>query len=294
MKIKNLLKSNEFMFFLVALVLFGFAINTLGKRKNNMYDGFANAATVDAAIPNVSASGASMPAASSASLTPSSVSTVSSTPSVGPPTNTNISNAGTVDQSDDKTDVLAPPFPPSAQMLGARMEDGQVATLSSTLPKEQQDAQPVNPEDLLPKDSNSLSVPAPMIPLQEPSLRNANMSIRSDPLIPKTDTGPWNQTTIEPDKTRTPFEIGSTSGANKDGVSGWTRPCPFWMSSDVNKEGASLLSGAVATTTDALAMAGGAGAGNQGLGANAADSFKVDYTQGKGTTMKAPVSGRPV
>lgn len=41
------------------------------------------------------------------------------------------------------------------------------------------------------------------------SLRNANLQLRSDPVIPKNDIGPWNQSTIEPDLGRVPLEIGA-------------------------------------------------------------------------------------
>jgi hypothetical protein len=40
------------------------------------------------------------------------------------------------------------------------------------------------------------------------TLRNANLQERSDPIIPKNDIGPWNQSTIEPDFARTPLEVG--------------------------------------------------------------------------------------
>ena len=40
------------------------------------------------------------------------------------------------------------------------------------------------------------------------TLRNPNYQLRSDPLIPKSDIGPWNQSTIEPDVGRVPLEIG--------------------------------------------------------------------------------------
>lgn len=40
------------------------------------------------------------------------------------------------------------------------------------------------------------------------SLRNPNLQVRSEPVIPKTNTGPWNNTTIEPDTTRKALEIG--------------------------------------------------------------------------------------
>ena len=43
------------------------------------------------------------------------------------------------------------------------------------------------------------------------SLRNPNLQVRSEPVIQRTPTGPWNNTTIEPDTTRRSLEIGSCS-----------------------------------------------------------------------------------
>lgn len=40
------------------------------------------------------------------------------------------------------------------------------------------------------------------------SLRNANLQIRSDPLIKKQQVGPWHQSTIEHDYSRRTFEVG--------------------------------------------------------------------------------------
>ena len=40
------------------------------------------------------------------------------------------------------------------------------------------------------------------------TLKNANLQLRSDPLIPKQDVGPWNQSTYEPDYGRIPLEVG--------------------------------------------------------------------------------------
>jgi hypothetical protein len=40
------------------------------------------------------------------------------------------------------------------------------------------------------------------------SLRNANLQLRSDPIIAKADVGPWNQSTIEADMARVPLELG--------------------------------------------------------------------------------------
>jgi hypothetical protein len=82
------------------------------------------------------------------------------------------------------------------------------------------------PESLLPRDSNSSwentpgAGPLTGINLLKPSetigingrgqvLKNANLQIRSDPVIGRTNVGPWNNSTILPDTMRTPFEIGS-------------------------------------------------------------------------------------
>jgi len=93
--------------------------------------------------------------------------------------------------------------------------------------------QPVaNPSDLLPKDQNSqwsalnpntMNQGDVLMPdlLQAgyhigldtigQTLRNANLQLRSDPVISKSDIGPWNQSTIEPDYGRVPLEIGQGS-----------------------------------------------------------------------------------
>jgi hypothetical protein len=42
------------------------------------------------------------------------------------------------------------------------------------------------------------------------TLRNANLQLRSDPIIQKSEIGPWNQSTIEPDLMRVPLEVGSS------------------------------------------------------------------------------------
>jgi len=83
-----------------------------------------------------------------------------------------------------------------------------------------------NPESLLPEDTNSdwarlnPSMNAGTTPdlLQAgyhigldtigQTLRNANLQLRSDPIIPKMEVGPWAQSTIEPDIGRVPLEIG--------------------------------------------------------------------------------------
>tara|TARA_B100000925_G_C22010236_1_gene475924 strand:- start:4671 stop:5189 length:519 start_codon:yes stop_codon:yes gene_type:complete len=87
-----------------------------------------------------------------------------------------------------------------------------------------------NPSDLLPKDENSEFAalnPTSMnkgdvlmpdllqaghhvgVDTVGQSLRNANLQLRSDPVITKSDVGPWNNTTIEPDLGRVPLELGA-------------------------------------------------------------------------------------
>jgi hypothetical protein len=90
-------------------------------------------------------------------------------------------------------------------------------------------AQPIaNPGDLLPQDMNSewaalnpVDQSNPQMPdmLQAghhigldtvgQSMKNANMQLRSDPVIPKRDVGPWNNSTYEPDVLRQPLEVGT-------------------------------------------------------------------------------------
>jgi hypothetical protein len=43
------------------------------------------------------------------------------------------------------------------------------------------------------------------------TLRNANLQLRSEPPNPQLKVSPWNQTTIEPDVNRRPFEVGGCS-----------------------------------------------------------------------------------
>jgi len=40
------------------------------------------------------------------------------------------------------------------------------------------------------------------------TMKNANLQLRSDPIIPKKEVGPWNMSTIEPDLMRVPLEVG--------------------------------------------------------------------------------------
>lgn len=87
--------------------------------------------------------------------------------------------------------------------------------------------QMMDPKDLLPRDNNNeWSNIMPNNDLKNvqmlsaghhigintvgSSLRNANLQIRSEPVIPQANVGPWNNTTIEPDNLRRPLEIGAS------------------------------------------------------------------------------------
>ena len=84
-----------------------------------------------------------------------------------------------------------------------------------------------DPSDLLPKDINSdwsnvnpanadlkninLLSAGQLIGINTvgSSLRNPSLQERSEPVIPKTNIGPWNNSTIEADTLRRPLEIGT-------------------------------------------------------------------------------------
>ena len=88
--------------------------------------------------------------------------------------------------------------------------------------------QVANPSDLLPKDQNSQWAALNPVAMNQGSvlmpdlltsgyhigldtigqtLKNANYQLRSDPVIQKSQVGPWNQSTIEPGF-NVPFELG--------------------------------------------------------------------------------------
>jgi len=125
----------------------------------------------------------------------------------------------------------------SAMSIGQDSSNATAATGAPAVPKDlntamplQNSAQPLtNPSDLLPKQSgswagqdfvsqNGINIPDLldaqwMIGLDTTgqSLRNPNYQLRSDPIIPKVNIGPWNQSTIEPDLGRIPLEVGCGS-----------------------------------------------------------------------------------
>ena len=103
-------------------------------------------------------------------------------------------------------------------------------SINSSIPSGYSAQATANPADLLPSDANSQWAslnPSSMnqgdvlnanllqagyhigLDTIGQSLRNANLQLRSDPIIPKGDVGPWNQSTIEPDLGRVPLEVGA-------------------------------------------------------------------------------------
>ena len=86
-----------------------------------------------------------------------------------------------------------------------------------------------NPNELLPTDTNSQWAALNPVKMNQGSilngdmlqaghhigldtigqtLKNPNLQLRSDPIIPKQEVGPWNQSTYEPDYGRIPLEVG--------------------------------------------------------------------------------------
>jgi hypothetical protein len=123
--------------------------------------------------------------------------------------------------------------PPAAAVSPVSTTDGEqflgVKGMSSGAKSDKScnNQQMMDPKELLPKDGNNeWSSIAPSKDLKNihmlnaghhiginsvgSSLRNANLQIRSEPVIPQSNVGPWNNTTIEPDNMRRALEIGSS------------------------------------------------------------------------------------
>ena len=118
-------------------------------------------------------------------------------------------------------------FSPS-QGLGHNSGPAEVSGIAGT--QGQAEGQSTDPKELLPSDANSewrLLNPtgngdANNINLLKAgyhigrdtilgSLRNANLQLRSEPANPQASVGPWHNTTIGPDNSRRPLEIGCGS-----------------------------------------------------------------------------------
>jgi len=94
---------------------------------------------------------------------------------------------------------------------------GNDGSFAPAAPQQQQQQGVQNPADLLPKNSNSDFSPNSAnvnndgllsaghhvgVGGSDAPLRNTNMQLRSEEPNPRTNTGPWNQSTIEADSTR--------------------------------------------------------------------------------------------
>ena len=128
------------------------------------------------------------------------------------------SDVADVEVSEENVGVVGASAPETNDYLS-------VSGLDTTKPKVGScNNEPVmNPKELLPSDSEWSNI-APSKGLENvsflsaghnfgtntvgSSLRNANLQVRSEPVIQKVNTGPWNESTIEADTTRKALEIG--------------------------------------------------------------------------------------
>lgn len=136
------------------------------------------------------------------------------------------------DASDQYSHETAPavgpvnPSMPAGMNSGPGLADG-IQTVTGGVPSSCLKQQVANPQDLLPKDSNSSWAAANPRGAGElanvnllkaghhagmdtigGTLRNSNLQLRSEPPNPKTQVSPWSNSTIEPDLMRVPLELG--------------------------------------------------------------------------------------
>jgi hypothetical protein len=122
--------------------------------------------------------------------------------SVGP---TNSLSMNNVDAASDHMNYL------NVSGLGSNAPSQTSVSPSDLLPKDiNSDWSNINPANADLKNINLLSA-GQLIGINTvgSSLRNANLQERSEPVIPKSAIGPWNQSTIDADTLRRPLEIGS-------------------------------------------------------------------------------------
>lgn len=144
----------------------------------------------------------------------------------------NTKKSSIMDNMTENTEMQQPTNNGPVEVVGMGESDRNnnfmpVSGIATQSPSNSCNTQPtVNPSELLPKDTNSewaninpasndlknlnLLNPQQVIGINTvgSSLRNANLQVRSEPAIPKTNVGPWNSSTIEPDTFRRPLEIG--------------------------------------------------------------------------------------
>ena len=112
---------------------------------------------------------------------------------------------------------------------GTNAEEKKVGSGSASAPVAAAIAAVASPNELLPVDANSQWAALNPVNMNQGSilngdmlqagyhigldtigqtLKNPNLQLRSDPIIPKQEVGPWNQSTYEPDYGRIPLEVG--------------------------------------------------------------------------------------
>ena len=211
MSISKVLKSNNLVFFVIALILMGFAVHSLGKRKNSILDGM---------VGHVDLKPYHMDDDDMLS-------------------DSHDMHSGQLMDETEFSSEGSEGSAPSRPRQAPRKHT--VASVSATVPK------PVHtdPKELLPKDrgdafhNKDLINAGRFISQQSEVLRNANLQIRSDPPVGKAETGPWNGTTIGPDLLRPQFELSGAPGSAS--VSGFSKRCPGWMSSSIDNSNAAIL-----------------------------------------------------
>ena len=141
------------------------------------------------------------------------------------------SKTAVVDMMEDGGQVLMVPQeePPMEYVQMEQLTSGDAESGGTASGNGYTTSQVANPADLLPSDENSqwsalnpnsankgdTTMPDLLkagyhigLDTIGQTLRNANLQLRSDPIITKATVGPWNQSTIETDFARVPLEIG--------------------------------------------------------------------------------------
>ena len=226
MSISKVLKSNNLVFFVIALILMGFAVHSLGKRKNSI---------VDSLVGHNDLKPYHMDDDSMLS------------------DSDEMHSGQLMDETEYDSEGSGYSEGSAHSMPTHASRKPSVARVSTNVPKPTH----TDPKELLPKDKSDsfhnrdLINAGRFISQQSEVLRNANLQIRSDPPVGKSETGPWNQTTIEPDMMRPQFELSGGAGGSVQGasgsaggaasVSGFRKNCPMWMSSSIAKSGSAIL-----------------------------------------------------
>jgi len=99
---------------------------------------------------------------------------------------------------------------PSAAPFALSADAGSVGGSAALLPRDVNSAWSTNVSGDGALSGVTLFKAGQMIGVQGNTLKNANLQLRSEPPIPKSNVGPWNQSTIESDPYRVCLELGCT------------------------------------------------------------------------------------